>query len=105
MNAVSTIEPVLRDDILLAMPEIEPDSEEHKARAKLRSYRNAATALVNSTESANARSLAWLIIEISTNWLYAAADEATLIEINRHANRLLITAVHAEQLHDEGIAA
>jgi hypothetical protein len=101
MNAISTIEP--RDDLAILMPECK--GEERALREKLRAYRNAASALVASTQSANARCLAWMIVETVTIWLYAPADEYELSELNRFTNRLLITATQAEALHDEGIAA
>jgi hypothetical protein len=99
MNALSSIKRA--DDLATFLPGC--DGEERELREKLRGFRNAASALIGATESANARSLAWMIVEVATNWLYAPADERALREINRFANRLLTTAVQAESLHDEGI--
>ena len=103
-TTVTAIAPIAAaDEIELFIPGI--GEEERALRAKLRAYRNAATALVGSTGSANARARAWMAIEIVTDWLYRPADNATLQEIARFANRLTLTAVQAEALKDEGICA
>lgn len=99
MNAPATIAEV--NDILTFLPGCR--GEEYELRAKLKARRNAASALISSTESATARCLAWLTVETATEWLYRPADVPTLQEIGRFAHRCLVTAVQAEQLADEGI--
>lgn len=98
MNAVTTIEAATRDDILLLLPGIDPDSEEYAARARLRGQRNAMSALIATTESDTARGLAWLVVEYATVHLYAAADLERLCEIGRFCHRLSLTAMQAQDI-------
>lgn len=99
MNAPATIERA--SEILIFLPSC--CGEEFELRHKLRARRNAASALIASTQSETARCLAWLTVETATEWLYRPADLPTLQEIGRFAHRCLLTAIQAEQLADEGI--
>jgi hypothetical protein len=69
MNAPVRTKPL--DDIEIFLPGCE--GEEFDARAKLRSYRNAAQAMIANTGSDTARQLAWLVVEYATPNLYAPA--------------------------------
>ena len=73
-------------------------SEEYDRRAKLRSYRNAATAMIAVTESDTARLMAWQVVEWATPNLYAAAPLEWLDRLNLLSSRLLKTAMTAEEL-------
>lgn len=97
MNAVSPIKPAL-DPIRLWLPGI--DEDEHAARSKLRSYRDAATGMVGVTSCSTARQLAWLVIEYATPTLYAPAPPEGLALLNLLCSRLLRTAMSAEALDD-----
>ncbi len=59
MNSSAKLQPL--DDIETFLPGI--SAEEYALRAKLRSYRNAATAMIHNTASDTARCLAWLTID------------------------------------------
>lgn len=93
MNAPATM---TRDDIRTFLGDI--PQEEYTRRAKLRSYRNAATAMIHSTGSDTARLLAWEVIEWATPNLYAPAPLEWLDRVNLLASRLLKTAMTAEEL-------
>lgn len=93
MNAHTTIE---ADDIRTFLPTI--GEEEYARRAKLRSLRNAATAMVNNTDSDTARGLAWFAIEYATGALYAPGAAEALDELIRICTRLMLTAIQAEQI-------
>jgi hypothetical protein len=99
MNAPTTIES--GGEILTFLPDCH--GEEFELRHKLRARRNAASALIASTQSETARCLAWLTVETATEWLYRPADVPTLQEIGRFAHRCLLTAVQAEQMADGGL--
>lgn len=76
-------------------------AEEYERRAKLRSYRNAASALVARTESDTARALAWQVIEWASPWLYQpGAPLEWLDQLNTLAKRLMLTAMQAESMDD-----
>jgi hypothetical protein len=74
-----------------------PD-EEYARRAKLRSYRNAATAMIAETQSETARILAWQAIEWISPNLYAPAPIEWLDKLIILVGRLLKTAITAEDL-------
>lgn len=93
MNAPSRL---AADDILTFMGPI-PD-DEYARRAKLRAFRNAATAMIASTESDTARALAWTAIEWITPTLYSPAPIDWLDKVNHLVGRLLKTAITAEDL-------
>lgn len=99
MNAVASI---AQDDILTFLPGI-PD-EEHAKRALLRSYRNAATAMIASTQSDIARGLAWTASEYATGALYSPGAVHALDELNKLCKRLMLTAMQAEQIDLERFA-
>lgn len=84
------------DDIATFLPDLPP--EEYELRAKLRSYRNAATAMVHNTESSNARALAWMVIEYVTEAIYAPSFTSVLPELGRLCNRLMLTAMQIEEI-------
>ncbi|MGZ3172134.1 MAG: hypothetical protein ACXWJC_03490 [Croceibacterium sp.] len=101
MSPIGATEPA--DDIRIFLPNI--GDEEYAARAKLRSVRNAAGAMIARTESDTARALAWTASNYCHRWLYASADLATLREIGRFGTRLMLCSMQAEHLADEGIEA
>ena len=105
MNAHTTIERPPLDDILTLVPTCEPGSAIYELRSKLRSHRNVASALIANTPSDSARALAWMAAETTSAWVYAQADERTLSEIARFSNRLLLTAIQAEAMFDDGVGA
>ena len=79
-------------------------ADEYASRAKLRTFRNAASAMVASTESADARCLAWMVIEKVSPLIYLRGLScAELDEAARFAKRLLLTAMQAEILAAEGL--
>lgn len=79
-------------------------AEEYEARAKMHAFRNAATAMIASTESANARCLAWMTTETITPLLFAPdLKTADLLEVGKFAKRLMLTAMQAEELRDKGL--
>lgn len=78
--------------------------EEFERRAKLRSYRNAATAMIASTDSTNARSLAWMVNEYVTGALYAPGAEPWLDDLIKLCKRLMLTAMQAEEIDLERFA-
>lgn len=72
--------------------------EEHERRAKLRSYRNAATQLIGSARTDHARQLAWTAIEWASPNLYHPAPVEWLDKVNLLCRRLLLTAMQAEDM-------
>lgn len=93
MNAPANIK---LDEIRTFMGPI-PD-DEYERRAKMRSYRNAATAMIATTPSDTARLLAWKAIEWISPNLYAPAPVEWLEKINHLVSRLLHTAMTADEL-------
>ena len=90
------------DDIRTFLGDIPAD--EYEARAKLRAFRNAATAMIASTDSADARCLAWMTAETITPLLFCPGlDTADLLEAGKFAKRLMLTAMQAEELRDKGM--
>jgi len=83
------------DEIRTFMGDI--PQEEYDKRAKLRSYRNAACAMVGQCASDTARNLAWEAIEWVTPNLYASGNAEILDELLLLVSRLLKTAMTAEQ--------
>lgn len=88
--------PARPDEFEIFMPGLDP--AEREKRAKLRALRNTATALVNATESDNARALAWMIVEYVTGSLFAPGAAYALDELNLLCVRLLKVAVQIEQI-------
>ena len=101
MNAPASFPPARLDDILTFLPGI--PAEEYEHRAKLRSFRNAASAMIAKTECRDARCLAWMANEAITSLIYAPADCDELAELGTFAKRLMITAMQAELLRDRGL--
>ena len=94
MNAFTTISKP--DDIQTFLPGI--SEEEYQLRAKLRTMRNCASAMIAKTDSDAARALAWTCSEYATAYVYAGADHDTLSEVGRFCNRLMLTAMQAENI-------
>lgn len=96
MNAPAT---VTLDEIHTFLGTI--PAEEYERRAKLRSYRNAASALIACTESDTARTLAWQVIDWASPWIYRPdAPLEWLDQLNTLATRLMVTAMQAERMDD-----
>ena len=93
MNAHTTIKP---DEIYTFLGAIMDD--EYERRAKLRSYRNAASAMIGTTECDTARHLAWTVIEYASANLYAPASIEWLDKLNLLCKRLMLTAMQAEEM-------
>lgn len=72
--------------------------DEHERRAKLRSHRNAATAMISTCRSDTARILAWEAIQWISPYLYAPAPVEFLDMLIHLVSRLLRTAITAEDL-------
>lgn len=98
MNAFTAIKKA--DDILTFLPGI--GKAEYDLRAKLRTMRNCASAMIAKTDSDTARALAWTCSEYATAYVYAGADHDTLSEVGRFCNRLMLTAMQAESIDDGG---
>ena len=96
MNAFTVIKPA--DDIHTFLPGI-PEAE-YDLRAKLRTMRNCAAAMIARTDSDTARSLAWTCSEYATAYIYAGVNVVTLSEVGRFCNRLLLTAMQVEAIDD-----
>lgn len=96
MNAPANIQP---DEIRAFLGPI-PD-EERERREKLRSHRNAATAMISTCHSDTARLLAWQAIEWIAPHLYAPAPIEFLDRLIQLVTRLLKTAITAEDLERE----
>lgn len=94
MNAPTSF--ATRDDIRTFLPTI--SEAEYARRAKLRSLRNSAAAMISATDSATARTLAWLASDYATEALYAPAAASALDDLNRFCTRLMLTAMQAEQI-------
>ncbi|SMQ74279.1 hypothetical protein SAMN06297468_2510 [Altererythrobacter xiamenensis] len=88
------------DDIRTFLPNI--GEREYALRARMRSLRNTASAMIAKTECSASRQLAWIVVEAATDWLYAAAQEAELEDLNRLFNRLMLTAIQAENIAQFG---
>ena len=84
------------DDITVFLGTLPAD--EYEARRKIRTCRNAASFKVTQTESANARSLCWMVTETATAWIYSPASTDELTEVAKFLKRLLIVADQAEAL-------
>lgn len=94
MNAQTTIE--ASDDILTFLPGCH--GEEFELRSKLKAQRNAMSRMIVTTDSATARSLAWLVVEYVTAAIYAPVDLDTLRELRRFCHRLGLVAMQAEDI-------
>ncbi|MGN3974205.1 hypothetical protein [Tsuneonella sp. SYSU-LHT278] len=86
-----------REDIRTFLPTI--GQEEYARRAKLRSLRNAAAAMISATESNMARQLAWFASDYATEVLYAPA---ALDDLTKFCTRPMLTAMQAEKLDTLG---
>ena len=100
MNAFTEIKPA--DDLHTFLPGI--GEEEYQLRAKIRTFKNCAAALIAKTDSDTARGLAWTCSHYATAHIYAGTDNGTLIEIARFCNRLMLTAMQAEEIDGGGCA-
>ena len=87
------------DDISLLMGKI-PETE-RELRQKLRGYRNAASAMIASTDCPTARRLAWFANDYAAAVLYAPMSEEGLAEIGKFARRMMVCAMQAEAISDE----
>lgn len=85
------------DEIITFLGNVPP--EEYELRSKLRSYRNAASAMVGATPSPTARQLAWTVIEWASPNLYSPAPLSWLTELNLLCQRLMVTAMQVEKMH------
>ena len=85
---------IRRDEICVIMGPISDD--EHERRAKLRSHRNAAMAMISTCRSDTARILAWQAIEWIAPHIYAPASIEHLDGLLHLVSRLLRTAITAE---------
>jgi hypothetical protein len=101
MSDMAPIAADARDEIRTFLPSI--GKEELELRARLRSIRSTASAMVASTPSQTARALAWIASDHLTAFLFAPADKSELEELRRFATRLMLTAIQAEALFDRGI--
>ena len=88
------------DEIRVFLPDI--SESEHAHRVKMRKLRNVAAKIISNTGSDTARGLAWHASDYATHWLYAPADEAALEDLNLFLNRLLKTALHAQDIEEFG---
>ncbi|OBX20290.1 hypothetical protein A9995_00725 [Erythrobacter sp. QSSC1-22B] len=93
MNAQTAIKP---DEITTFLGSI--PAEEFEKRSKLRSLRNAAAAMIASTESDTARALAWFATEYATQALYSPGATQALDDLNKLCTRFMLTAIQAEQI-------
>lgn len=84
------------DDIRTFLPDI--FDVEYEKRAKMRSYRNAASKLLGSAHCDLSRHLAWATIEWASPTLYNPAPLEWLDQVNQLCKRLLITAMQAEDM-------
>jgi hypothetical protein len=84
------------DEILTFLPGI--GEEEYAKRAKLRSIRNAAAAMIAATDSGTARHLAWIASDTVTQALYAPGATDALDELIQFCTRLMLTAMQAEKI-------
>ena len=96
MNASISIKP--KDAIRIFLPGI--SDAEYALRAKLRTMRNCASAMIAKTDSDTARALAWMCSEYVTAYIYAGAHQDTLEEVAHFCNRLMVTAMQAEAIDD-----
>lgn len=93
MNAPTSVKP---DEIVTFLGTIPP--EEHERRSKLRSYRNAASQMLGSARTEQARQLAWTAIEWASPNLYNPAPIDWLDKVNMLCRRLLLTAMQVEDM-------
>jgi hypothetical protein len=91
--------PVKLDEITTFLGTI--PAEEYERRHKLRAYRNAAMALIARTDCDTARQLAWSVIEWAAPFLYQPGLPLEwLDQLNTLSNRLMLTALQAEEMDD-----
>lgn len=93
MSAPASIKP---DEIATFMGAI--SSDEYERRAKLRSYRNAASQMLGSARTDHARQLAWAVIEWASPNLYNSAPIDWLDKVNLLCRRLLLIAMQVEDM-------
>jgi hypothetical protein len=96
MNAPASINLDRPDELRTLMGPI--SDEEYERRAKLRAFRNAASAMISATQSDTARVLAWQAIDWISPYLYAPVPLEFLDRLNQLVSRLLRTAITAEDL-------
>jgi hypothetical protein len=100
MNAITAIR-VAPDDILTFVPGCE--GKEYELRAKLRSHRSIAAAMIAQTESPTCRSLAWIAQDYASEFVFTlGVNLETLADIVKLCSRLLITAAQAEIIETVG---
>ena len=87
------------DDLALLVGDM-PETE-RELRQKLRGYRNAASAMIASTQCSTARRLAWFANDYAAAVLYSPMSEEGLAEIGKFARRMMVCAMQAEQISDE----
>lgn len=96
MNAPATVK---LDEISTFLGTI--PAEEYERRALLRKHRNAASAMVASTQSDTARALAWTVIEWASPYLYQPGLPLDWLDrLNLLSKRLMLTAMQAEEMDD-----
>ena len=78
------------DDILTFLPGI--SDEEYAHRAKLRSLRNTAAAMIAESRSADARTLAWVCSDRVTEFIYAPAPLWLLDKVAKLCTRTIVVA-------------
>jgi hypothetical protein len=96
MNAPATFPDSKPDEIRTFLGDVPP--AEYAARSKLRSYRNAASAMIARTDCDTARFLAWQVIEWTTPDLYSPCPVEWLDQLNLLSKRLMLTALQAEEM-------
>ena len=94
-----TIQTAIKPDEIYTFLGTIPD-DEYERRAKLRSYRNAASAMLAPTQSNTARHLAWEVIEWVSPNLYSPCPLEWLDKLNQLAKRLMLTAIQAQEMDD-----
>lgn len=92
--------PANLDEIRTFLPDI--GESEYQLRIKMRRLRNVAAKIISSTGSDTARMLAWHASDYATNWLYAPANDSEIEDLNLLLNRLLKTALHAQDIDEFG---
>lgn len=93
---MSSLDKTRREEIRVFLPDI--GEEELERRALLLSYRNAASAMLGSSDCDLAKHLAWSVIEWAAPNVYAPAPLEWLDKLNLLSKRLMITAVQAEEM-------
>jgi len=93
VNAQSRITSDLLDTFLPGCSD-----EERALRERIMRARDLATTRVTSLQSSHARSIAWIIVETATEWVFQPARLEQLRDVANHLTRLLMCAGFAEQM-------